>query len=194
MTSDRVTEAFASVDRAQFLPASQRHRSNFDGPISIGIGSTCSQPSTVRAMLELLDVQPGMTVLDVGSGSGWTAGLLAHLVGPEGRVVGVELIADLVAIARQRLAPSPQARIEQASTEVLGWPADAPYHRILVSADATPPLPQALVDQLRPGGIMVIPVAGVMTRAEKALDGSLETSEHGRYRFVPLRDATPPSR
>jgi protein-L-isoaspartate(D-aspartate) O-methyltransferase len=136
-------------------------------------------------MLRLLEVRPGHRVLDVGSGSGWTTALLAHLVGPTGQVVGVELEPELVAFGASRLATTGQtwARIQQAAPGVLGDPDHAPYDRILVSAEPRS-LPDELVQQLGPEGRMVIPVAGWMTLV--ALPGPVVT-EHGAYRFVPLR-------
>ena len=92
------------VPRAPFLPADQRHRAGRDAPLPIGHGQTNSQPFTVGAMLRLLDVKPGSRVLDLGSGSGWTTALLAHLVGPEGAVIGVERQEALIEPSR-RVSP-----------------------------------------------------------------------------------------
>lgn len=187
--ADAVDAAFAAHPRAGFLPPEQRPYADYDGPLPIGWGQTNSQPRTVAAMLRLLDVRPGMRVLDVGSGSGWTTALLAHLVGPTGAVHGVELVPALVAFGRANLAATdqPWASIVQAEPGVLGLPALAPFDRILVSAEADT-LPQALVDQLGPGGVLVIPVAGVMQRVRRGTEpGSVETTEHGGYSFVPLR-------
>ena len=133
---ERVNEAFAATPRAQFLPRLARARASYDGPIGIGRGQTNSQPRTVRDMLRLLEVREGGRVLDVGSGSGWTTALLAHLTGPEGEVIGVELEPELVVYGRKNLQRSerPWARIEQAQPGRLGWPEGAPYDRILVSA------------------------------------------------------------
>src|SRR3954465_3340038 len=104
MGADQVADAFAAVPRDLFLPESERRRATYDGPLPIGHGQTNSQPRTVAAMLRLLDVRPGHRVLDVGSGSGWTTALLAHVVGPLGEVVGVELEPSLVEFGRRNLA------------------------------------------------------------------------------------------
>jgi len=180
-----VTHAFELVPRTGFLPAGARWRATYDGPLDIGHGQTNSQPRTVADMLTLLDVEPGMTVLDVGSGSGWTTALLSVLVGSSGRVYGVELVPDLVAFGRRNIRRFPNATITLALPDVLGLPDHAPYDRILVSAEPRV-LPQELVDQLGPEGRMVIPVAGEMVLVER-VGGDVKTSTHGWYRFVPLR-------
>ena len=186
---DRVDAAFAATPRAGFLPRSARRRAAHDGPISIGRGQTNSQPRTVAAMLRLLEVRAGDRVLDVGAGSGWSTALLAHLTGPAGSVVGVELEPTLVDFGRANLAglDRPWARIHQADARRLGWPGAAPYDRVLVSAEARE-LPTELVDQLAEDGRMVIPVRGTMLLVRgTGPAGGPEVSEHGGYRFVPLR-------
>jgi protein-L-isoaspartate(D-aspartate) O-methyltransferase len=182
-----VSEAFAATPRTWFLPRRARARAAYDGPIEIGRGQTNSQPRTVDAMLRLLQVRHGDRVLDVGAGSGWTTALLAHLTGPSGEVVGVEIEPTLVEFGRANLArvARPWARIEQALPGVLGWPDEAPYDRVLVSAEPRA-LPQALVEQVAIGGRMVIPVSGIMRLVERT-DLGVDVSEHGGYRFVPLR-------
>ena len=110
----RVAAAFRAAPRERFLPPDQRHLASVDAPISIGFGVTNSQPSTVAAMLELLDVHEGQLILDVGSGSGWTTALLAELVGPTGQVVGVERIWQLVESAREALVDWPWASVQLA--------------------------------------------------------------------------------
>ncbi|MCB0894905.1 MAG: protein-L-isoaspartate O-methyltransferase [Nocardioides sp.] len=188
MTGDRVSAAFAAVPRTWFLPRSQRRRASYDGPLDIGHGQTNSQPRTVEAMLRLLDVREGDRVLDVGSGSAWTTALLAHLTGPRGTVLGLEIEPALVEVGRGNLAQGawPWARIEPSRPHVYGDPAGAPYDRILVSAEARE-LPGELVDQLATDGRLVVPVAGVMLLVVMGPGGQPAVTRHGYYRFVPLR-------
>ena len=189
MDADPVADAFAAVPRTWFLPGTARHRASYDGPIEIGHGQTNSQPRTVENMLRLLEVRRGDRVLDVGSGSAWTTALLAHLTGPDGEVVGLELEPELVEFGRANLARGDWswARIEQAKPGTYGDPERAPFDRILVSAQAAT-LPTSLVDQHGPGGRMVIPVGGEMLVVTDGQGGGQPVvSRHGYYRFVPLR-------
>ena len=181
---DRVDEAFDATPRRDFLPAGVRRRASYDGPLRIAAGQTNSQPRTVADMLRLLDVRAGQRVLDVGSGSGWTTALLAHLVGPTGSVLGVEIEPVLVTFGGRNLSSTGRrwATIREAAPGVLGDPGGAPYDRILVSAEPDV-LPQELVDQLADDGVMVIPVAGTMLRVTNP---DAVVTRHGRYRFVPL--------
>jgi protein-L-isoaspartate(D-aspartate) O-methyltransferase len=178
--------AFEAAPRTGFLPADQRRFAHLDNPLPIGWGQTNSQPTTVRVMLRLLDVHPGHSALDLGCGSAWSTALLARLVGPTGSVVGVEVVPQLVDFGRANLeaAALPQARIEPAEPGVLGRPDDAPYDRVLVSAEAGR-MPTALIDQLALEGVMVVPVAGWMYEVRRT-DAEPDVVRHGRFSFVPL--------
>ncbi len=185
---DLVARTMRAVRREDFLPTGQRALAATDGPLPLGDGQTSSQPRTVAAMLRLLDLEPGHSVLDVGAGSGWTTALLGRVVGPRGRVVGVEIVPRLAAWGAANLAAQEMGWTELRAAEpgMLGWPEGAPYDRVLVSAEARE-LPHALVDQLGDGAVMVTPVAGEMWRVVRAADGTVDVTRHGFYRFVPLR-------
>lgn len=189
--SDRsadVVAAMRTVDRARFLPPDQVFHAREDRALPLFHGQTGSQPSTVAAMLRLLQVPVGGRVLDVGSGSGWSTALLARLVGPSGEVLGLELDAELCAFGAANLTSwdMPWARIEQADPARLGRPVPGGWDRILVSASPRV-LPQELVDQLAVGGRMVLPVQTTMTVVVRRADGPPDISRHGQYEFVPLR-------
>lgn len=185
---ERVRDAMGAVSRAEFLPDSVRHLADADRPILIGWDATNSQPSTVAKMLQLLDPQPGDRVLDVGSGSAWTTAILAHLVGAAGTVTGVERVPELVQFGRGRIqATGVSARIEPATSGVLGLPDAAPFDRILVSADFAR-MPDELIAQLADPGRMVAPVAGQMTVVDLRDGRTRRDQDAGLYSFVPLRE------
>ena len=186
--AERVDAAFRAVPRRLFLPEAQQAYAEADQPLPIGHGQTNSQPSTVRRMLELLDVRPGNRVLDVGCGSAWTTALLDELTGPDGSVVGVELEEELAIWGRSNLAAAGRtgAVVHTARPGVLGWPDDAPYDRILVSAQARE-LPEELSRQLAEPGVMVVPVAGRMLVVRRTPGQEPTVEASGHYRFVPLR-------
>ncbi|WP_125777574.1 protein-L-isoaspartate O-methyltransferase family protein [Antribacter gilvus] len=184
---DAVGRAMRAVARRGFLPRSQQPFAGHDRPLPIGGGQTSSQPTTVAAMLRLLKVPVGARVLDVGSGSGWTTALLAALVGPSGEVLGVEREPALAEWGARNVqaAGMPWARVVPAQPDVLGVPRPGGWDRVLVSASATE-MPQELVDQIGYGGRMVIPVRTTMYLVERLPDGSIRTTDHGAYQFVPL--------
>lgn len=184
----QVVAALAAVPRASFLPLEVQASAAIDEPLPIGHGATNSQPWTVQFMLELLHVSAGAKVLDVGSGSGWTTALLAQLTGPSGSVLGVEIVGDLVTMGREHLArfPLPWARIEPARATALGAPDEAPFDRILVSADPGG-IPAELEQQLALGGRLVTPASGVMWVVDRDHEGWHREPVTGyRFAFVPL--------
>ncbi|MBB5021948.1 protein-L-isoaspartate O-methyltransferase [Desulfurispira natronophila] len=189
LSTPAISAAFAAIPREHFLPAELRDQAGRDEPFPIGHGQTNSQPRTVAFMLELLQPQAGQSVLDIGSGSGWTTALLAHIVGEKGRVLGLERIDELVQMGQRNLQQFhlPQATIRHAGTEALGLPGEQ-HHRILVSASAATKEPmEQLSQQLLPDGRLVVPVANSIWLVEKDQEQRLYYHEHPGFAFVPLR-------
>jgi protein-L-isoaspartate(D-aspartate) O-methyltransferase len=183
---DRVQEALRMVSRADFVVPQFREQADVDVPLPIGFGQTISQPTTVRLMVSWLDPMPGDVVLDVGSGSGWTTALLAHIVGPQGTVYAVERIPELVTFGRDncRRLGFENALFFQARQEY-GLREHAPYSRILVSASARE-LPVELLDQLAIPAKLVIPVGYDILEVTQAAEDEYRTRTHPGFAFVPL--------
>jgi protein-L-isoaspartate(D-aspartate) O-methyltransferase len=150
-----VLQAMARVPRHLFVPEDMRPSAYEDRPLPIGRGQTISQPYIVAYMTEALQVTPAHTVLEIGTGSGYQAAVLADIVT---QVYSIEIVPELAQSARRALAEAGYRNIEvREGNGYLGWPDRAPFDRIIVTA-APPEIPQALVDQLAIGGIMVVPV------------------------------------
>lgn len=183
---DIVEKAFWKVDRKDFVPEDLQSQVGIDAPLPIGFGQTISQPSTVRLMLEWLEVQPGDKVLDIGSGSGWTTALLSEIVGPKGSVFAVERIPELVKFGRDNCtrAGIKNAKFYTASKDY-GLARHSPYDRILVSASAHK-LPKELIGQLREGGKLVIPVQNDILEITKLSEYDFDTVVHPGFVFVPF--------
>lgn len=182
-----MNHAFKKINRADFVGSDYKAEAYEDYPLPIGFGQTISQPFTVAFMLGLLNPQKGDKILDVGSGSGWTTALLAVLVGEKGKVFGVEIIPELVEFGIKNLAKYnfPNAKIIQAGAE-LGLPSEAPFGRILVSA-AAEKIPEALLNQLKAPGILVLPVKNTIVQIKKDTVGKITRKEFPGFVFVPLR-------
>lgn len=183
----RVLEAMRRVPRHRFVPESARDQAYEDRPHPIGAHQTISQPLMVGLMTELLDVGVGDEVLEIGSGSGYQAAVLAEL---GARVVSVERHAPLAERARGLLEHLGIDSVEiYVGDGTEGWPAEAPYDRIIVTAGA-PNVPQPLLDQLAAPGRMVIPVGPAELQSlmliEKLSDGCVTSTSHGDCVFVPL--------
>lgn len=179
----RVRDALYAIPREAFVADADPFA---DAPQPIGSGQTISAPHMVGIMAEELDVRPGQRVLEVGGGSGYHAAVLAHLARPGGRVVTVELLPELAARARSTLARLGIRDVDVVEGDgTLGWPARAPYDRISVAAGA-PRVPRPLVDQLAPGGSMLVPVGplDMQTLVRVRADGTEEALM--AVRFVPL--------
>ncbi len=184
LKSAMLIESFNAIDRKDFVSPGLQDEAYEDHPLAIGAGQTISQPYTVAFMLELLQLEESDRILDVGCGSGWSTALLAQTA-KSGFVTGVELVPELLALARDNLEKYPLTNIRlELAGEALGIPGQT-FDKILVSA-AAEELPSELVDQLKPGGTMVIPVQNDMVVIFKRKDGSIEQSEFSGFRFVPL--------
>ncbi len=185
--SKELEAAFENIDRRDFVPESYHNAAYGDFPLPIGFGGTISQPSTVLFMLNLLDPRPGERILDVGSGSGWTAILLGFAVGENGLVFGVEIIPELVGFANNNLAKYklPWVKNVVAGKE-LGLPSEAPFDKILVSAAALK-LPPELLEQLKIGGRLVIPIQSSVWKIDKVSETETKQKEYPGFAFVPLR-------
>ena len=186
----RVLAAMRAVPREPFVPARDRARAYDDSPLPIGDGQTISQPYIVALMSELADVQPGERVLEVGTGSGYQAAVLAHLTRPD-QVYTIEILPGLAASARRALnGAGYQAIHTQTGDGYLGWLEAAPFDAILVTA-AAPEIPPDLLGQLATTGRLVIPVGPVgvvqMLRVvERQPDGEFVSRDVLPVSFVPL--------
>jgi protein-L-isoaspartate(D-aspartate) O-methyltransferase len=182
----RVLDAMRKVPRHEFVPQAQRHAAYRNRPLSIGKGQTISQPFIVALMTDLLEVKPGDRVLEVGTGSGYQAAVLAELAGD---VYTIEIVEDLGKSAAEALErvgyKNVHARIGDGYK---GWTEYAPYDAIVVTA-APDHVPPALIEQLKPGGRLVIPVgklAQALMVITKNVDGTTTRKEIVPVQFVPL--------
>ena len=186
--SPAVRSAMGKVERHRLVPAGEASRAYRNQPLPIGSGQTISQPYIVALSTDLLGLDSKSTVLEVGTGSGYQASVLAEIVS---RVYSIELVASLGETARQRLEELRYGNIEvRIGDGYKGWPEKAPFDGIVVTA-AAPHVPQALVEQLKPGGRMVIPVGGeaemqYLKVLVKRADGGVDEKRVLPVRFVPL--------
>jgi protein-L-isoaspartate(D-aspartate) O-methyltransferase len=190
LAESAVTRAMEKVPRHLFVPLPVREFAYEDRPLPIGFGQTISQPWMVASMTALLEVSPGMKVLEIGTGSGYHAAILAFI---GARVFSIERLMPLVENARKSLESiAPDVRVYFGDGRK-GYPSDAPFDRILITA-ATDEIPAALFEQTREKAIIVAPVrkdVGAERLLVKRIDGILQSDEWGEYcRFVPLLENT----
>ena len=179
---ENIVKAFEKVEREEFIPDTYRSAAYEDMALPIGRGQTISQPSTIAFMLQLLDVQDGQKILEVGSGSGYVLALLSEM-NPSGKIIGTERISELVQSSREKLGKYENVEIFY-TPHFIGLEEHSPFDRILVSASAQE-IPQELIEQLKTSGILVIPVLNSIMRLEKKQKGS-EIEEYEGFAFVPL--------
>lgn len=185
----RVTiAAMRAVPRHEFVPSEYRRRAYGDHPLPIGLGQTISQPYIVAYMTEILQPKPGMKVLEVGTGSGYQAAVLAA-TGVD--MYTMEIFVELAQGASDRLARLGYTNVTVRHADGhFGWPEQAPFDAVIVTA-AAGHIPPALVEQLKPGGRMVIPVGSVygiqnLILVEKNIAGEITTENLLPVRFVPM--------
>jgi protein-L-isoaspartate(D-aspartate) O-methyltransferase len=185
---ERVLEAFQSVPREAFVPRELAEQAYRDAPLPIGQDQTISQPYIVALMTEALQLQGNERVLDVGTGSGYAAAVLSRVAR---EVFTVERLEALATAARERLERLGYGNVHVLHGDgTLGWPAHAPYDAIAVAAGG-PRIPQALLEQLAPGGRLVIPVgpdeaSQVLTRVTRVVANGFRVEQLIDVRFVPL--------
>ena len=183
-----VLRAMRTVPRHLFVSPQHRNEAYDDHPLPIGLGQTISQPYIVALMTQLADLDPDDVVLEVGTGSGYQAAVLSEIVEA---VYTVELLAPLGEQARERLQELGYANVESRIGDGYhGWAEHAPFDAILVTA-AAGHIPEPLVAQLKPGGLLIIPVGEpsrvqTLMRVEKAQDGTTTSRSLIPVRFVPL--------
>ena len=183
-----VLRALRMVPRHEFVPEQFRDQAYEDRPLSIGFEATISQPYIVAAMTELLDTRRDHKVLEIGTGSGYQAAVLSLLVDT---VYSIELVPELAASATETLQRlGYQNVVVKAGDGYKGWPEHAPFDRVILTA-APPEIPQALLDQLKPGGKLVAPVGSGLEQTllvvDKQRDGSYKRRSVFPVMFVPMR-------
>jgi len=186
--SKLVLDAMRRVPRELFVPEHLRDLAYADGPLSIGEGQTISQPYIVALMVEALCLYGGEKVLEIGTGSGYAAAVLAEIAG---QVYTIERIAELAQKAETLLAQTGYDNVQVIQGDgTLGWPQQAPYDAIVVTAGG-PEVPGSLKNQLKTGGRLVIPVGADMysqelLRVTRVSESEFRSENLEYVRFVPL--------
>lgn len=188
----KVIDAFLKVPREEFVLDMSRPKAYWDIPLKIGYEQTISQPTTVVTMLDELELEnkKGFKVLEIGAGSGYNAALLGTICS-KGRVYSVEIVPELVEFARKNLEKLAISNVEIIQGDGnLGYEKEAPYDRIVVAACA-PEIPKKLIEQLKDGGIILMPVGSFNNSYQNMIkgvrnNGQLNEEDLGAYRFVPL--------
>lgn len=183
----RIRQSMGEVPRHLFVPSAEQSLAYVDHALPIGCGQTISQPYIVALMTDLLETRPDQIVLEVGTGSGYQAAVLSSLVR---QLYSVEVIEELATSAAERLERLGYGNVEvRAGDGALGWPEHAPYDGIIVTA-AAHKIPPALIEQLKPGGRLVIPVGDSygqdLRLIQKQADGSVKSRSVIPVAFVPL--------
>ena len=190
LKTPRIIEAFRKIKRADFMSDDIKNLAELNEALPIGYGQTISQPLTVAFMLEQLQPEPCQKILDIGSGSGWTSALLAHIVGLEGKVIAIEIIPKLKEFGKRNTAK--YNFVEKGIVKFIcadaskGYKKEAPYDRILASAAVQEEIPQVWKEQLKVNGRIVTPIRNSIWTLIKKSKKDFEEIEHPGFAFVPL--------
>lgn len=186
----KVIEAFKKIPRENFIRKEDIDEVYGDYPLSIGEGQTISQPTTVMLMTEALELKEGHKVLEIGSGSGYQAAIIAELAGKNGKVISTEIIPKIAKFAKENIEKLNIKNIEIINHDgSKGYEKESPYDRIIVTA-ASPKIPKTLIKQLKEGGIIIIPIGDlneqIMVKGIKK-NGKIIEENLGQFMFVPLK-------
>ena len=186
----KVIEAFRKVPRELFVAEERKEESYGDYPLPIGEGQTISQPTTVMIMTQALELKEGDKVLEVGSGSGYQAAIIANIVGDNGKVISTEIVDELVESAKSNIK-----KLKLKNVEIIkhdgskGYDKEAPYDKIIITA-ACPKIPKKVISQLKENGIIVAPVGNMNEQAMikgRKIKEELVEENLGNFMFVPLK-------
>ena len=190
LKSRKIIDAFRKVPRFDFVP--EKYISSFAGdyPLPLKNGQTISQPYTVAILLEALNPKKNEKILEIGTGSGWTAGLIGHIVGKKGKVVSIDIFEDLIEFAKENMEKTKLKNIILIHGDgKQGYKKESPYNRVIIHA-ACDNIPKKIIGQTKIGGTIVAPLNAFLAQklmVFKKRKNKLEGNSLGNFIFVPLR-------
>ncbi len=191
LKSEKVKKAILKIPREEFIPPENRQYAYIDQPVPIGEGQTISAPHMVAIICEKLGLKEGMKILEIGSGFGYNAAVVAEIIGPEGHLYTTERIESLAKTAEKNLKHTGYNNVTVLHIDgTKGYPAEAPYDRIYATASA-PKVPEPLKEQLKIGGILLTPIGSDNYFQElvcmlRVSEDEFETHNLGGVAFVPM--------
>jgi protein-L-isoaspartate(D-aspartate) O-methyltransferase len=185
-----ILRAFQEVPREIFVPPQLQEHAYDDHPLPTIRNQSISQPSTIVMMMQALELAPGDNVFEIGAGAGYQASLISKVIGPQGSLVTLDIIPELVQMAKENMKKQNIENVQVIEADGSeGYPQEAPFDKVIITA-ACPTIPQPVIDQMKEGGIVVAPVGDLdsqtMIRGTKE-NGKLELEFLGPFRFVPMR-------